>query len=405
MKKKILYITQNGVTDHIGQSQVVPYLLGLAQSGYALHVLSAEKKYRDELIATYQKSFADAGIEWSWIRYHNSPPLVGTLYDLFRMYRKALSIVKREAISLVHCRSYFPALIGYYLKKSHCVKFIFDFRDFYADGGLVNKPFKFVYRYLKKIEGPMIISADKVICLTKKAEGILSSWYLKNLDNPASRFQIIPCCADFTHFDVRNLSAADRMSAMNRANLEDGSFVLLYLGSLGPDYLLAEMIALFRQVLTVRPDACFLFVSNNGRDLVDAECNAQGIALDRIRFLSVERKDIPAFISLADLSVVFIRADLSKAGCSPTKLAELFACNVPVIANAGVGDLDSILNEQRNGSVTVPDFRDETFRAAVEKVLAIRERGTVSIRENSFEFGLEEGVSRYASVYQQLLNE
>ena len=44
---------------------------------------------------------------------------------------------------------------------------------------------------------------------------------------------------------------------------------MLYLGSLGPDYLLDEMVALFRQFLVLKPRAQFLFVSNNGKELVD----------------------------------------------------------------------------------------------------------------------------------------
>ena len=38
----VLYITQNGVADHIGQSQVAPYVLGLAREGHRIHLLSSE---------------------------------------------------------------------------------------------------------------------------------------------------------------------------------------------------------------------------------------------------------------------------------------------------------------------------------------------------------------------------
>jgi glycosyltransferase involved in cell wall biosynthesis len=99
--------------------------------------------------------------------------------------------------------------------------------------------------------------------------------------------------------------------------------------------------------------------------------------------------------------VIFIRADLSKAGCSPTKLAELFACNVPVIANTGVGDMDRIIDLERNGSAIVEDFSEPTLRAAVDEVLAPGH--TTHIRENSREFDLEAGVERYAKVYAELL--
>jgi glycosyltransferase involved in cell wall biosynthesis len=399
-----LYITQNGITDPIGRSQVAPYLLGLAQRGYRIHVLSAEKAGQDILVAQYQRLFDDAGIRWSRVRYHNIPPLISTIYDLLQMYFVAKKIIKSEAIRLVHCRSFPPAVIGYHLKRTLGVKYIFDFRDFYADGGLVNKPFKFVYRYLKKLEGPMIRAADKVVCLTHKAKELLVQWYLQDVASPDGRFQVIPCCADFQHFNVSRLTPADRLTARLRAGVRRDEFVLLYLGSLGPDYLLPQQMALFRQVLEVRPGARFVFVSNNGKELVEAECDAQGVAREAIRFLSADRMDVPALISVADLSVVFIRADLSKAGCFPTKLAELFACNVPVIANAGVGDLDAIISLRKNGSFVVPDFAVGTLRSAVEKVIGCQDSNAVNIRENSREFALEEGVARYAAMYQELLN-
>jgi glycosyltransferase involved in cell wall biosynthesis len=111
---------------------------------------------------------------------------------------------------------------------------------------------------------------------------------------------------------------------------------------------------------------------------------------------------VPAHIALATLSVVFIRADLSKAGCSPTKLAELFAMNVPVIANRGVGDLDAIISPQVNGSVLVDDFGPASLRQAIAKVLGLRETGDIDIRRNSAEFDLPRAIAAYAKVYREL---
>jgi hypothetical protein len=98
-----------------------------------------------------------------------------------------------------------------------------------------------------------------------------------------------------------------------------------------------------------------------------------------------------------------IRADTSKAGCSPTKLAELFARGVPVIADSGVGDLDSIIDPQKNGSVLVNEFADESLSAAVTSVLAVNRFARINIRENSRDFSLGEGVARYSAVNSELL--
>jgi len=83
-------------------------------------------------------------------------------------------------------------------------------------------------------------------------------------------------------------------------------------------------------------------------------------------------------------------------------LAELFACNVPVIANSGVGDLDDILDLGRNNSIVINDFAEPSLREAVNRVISIRRVGRVNIRQNSYEFALDEGVARYAAIYREL---
>ncbi|HTO78409.1 MAG TPA: glycosyltransferase, partial [Methylocystis sp.] len=128
----ILYITQNGVTDHIGRSQVAPYLVGLARRGHDIHVLSAEKSDRDDLIARYAREFEIAEIAWTRIPYRNTPRYLGQARTQWDLRAAARRIVRSERIEAVHCRSFPPALIGWELKQAFGVKFIFDFRDFYA---------------------------------------------------------------------------------------------------------------------------------------------------------------------------------------------------------------------------------------------------------------------------------
>ncbi|TAG85785.1 MAG: glycosyltransferase, partial [Bacteroidetes bacterium] len=41
---QILFISYDGMTDTLGQSQVLPYLVGLSKLGYLITILSAEKK-------------------------------------------------------------------------------------------------------------------------------------------------------------------------------------------------------------------------------------------------------------------------------------------------------------------------------------------------------------------------
>ncbi len=46
--QNVLYISYDGMTDPLGQSQVLPYLIGLSEQGYAFDLISFEKKERFE---------------------------------------------------------------------------------------------------------------------------------------------------------------------------------------------------------------------------------------------------------------------------------------------------------------------------------------------------------------------
>src|SRR5271166_4926417 len=171
----ILYITFNGITDHIGRSQVAPYVLGLAHRGFKIHILSAEKSDREGLIGRYRRLFDDAAIGWTRVDYSNRPPFVGQAVTLSRMRRAARRIVQDEGVRLAHCRCFPPSLIGWDLKRTHGTRFLYDFRHFYADGILEKS--RGLKRLLglgaKRLEGPMIRAADKVVCLTERTPAIL----------------------------------------------------------------------------------------------------------------------------------------------------------------------------------------------------------------------------------------
>jgi glycosyltransferase involved in cell wall biosynthesis len=320
---------------------------------------------------------------------------------LWRMYRRAAAVMEAEKQDVIHCRAYLPLELAVRLKKRFGARLLVDFRDFWADVGIEKKPFKFVYRHLKRREPDYINAADHIVTLTERAAQILMRWYPSAVGGQRENYTIIPCCADFDHFDRQHVDPGS--VERHRRDLDLGeSTVLLYLGSIAHDYLLPEMMQLFKTLLGLRPDAKFLFVSNYGLDLVEREAAAAGVPMDAIRFTTVDRADVPEYLALADLSVVFIRATESKAGCSPTKLAELFAMNVPVIANAGVGDLDSIIDYQRNGSVIVDAFDPGTLTKALQRVLSLAPQDRAGIRPNSTQLSLEEGVRRYASIYEKL---
>lgn len=398
----VLYITQDGITDHIGQAQIAPYLVGLARLGHRIHIVSAEKEGRDELRAHYRALFAEVGIRWTSVRYANKPPLISSFFMMRRLWRAAFGVAKAERPDIVHCRSYLPLTLGMRLKKRLPVRFLADFRDFWVEVGLEIKRFKFVYHYYGKREPAILGAADHVVALTERAVRKLMARYPHVVGGQREGYTVIPCCADFDVFDTSRMPSSAVQSRREQLDIPAGAPVLLYLGSLGPDYLLPQMMDLFRELRRKRPDAVFLILANNDHHLIEHAARDRQVPESTIRSVSVPRQHVPEYMALATLSVVFIRPTDSKAGCSPTKLGELLAANVPVIANAGVGDIDVLLSPERNGSVVVPDFAPETLSKALDVVLSLSGEQRKAIRGASGEFNLDEGVRRYDRVYRLL---
>jgi glycosyltransferase involved in cell wall biosynthesis len=397
---KILYLSHNGVADHIGQSQIAPYLLGLAKLGHDIHLLSLEKPGKDAIIGQYQAAFDAAGIRWTRLRYHRFPPLAAQLFDTLNLRRTAVAIARRERPDVVHCRSYLPIEAGVAVKLATGAKLLIDFRHFYNEGGMKNSRFPFAFRALKKREPYYFAHADHVVALTRKATEILNGWYPS--EQGMGRFTVIPCCADFTMFDPGAVRKADAAAARKQLGIGKQDFVLLYLGTIGPEYLIDEMFDLFAELLKRRPDARFLFLCNNGAEAVQEAARRKGVPADRVIVTGVPRSEVPHYLAISSMSVMFFQPGLNLAGCFPTKLSEVFAFNIPVIANAGIGDLDELLDLQKNCSVAVTSFTPEALGQAIDHVLECSGAHGDEIRDNSRAFDLPTGVADYDRIYRKL---
>ena len=128
--KKILFISHDGMTDPLGQSQVIPYLRELTKEGYHFTILSCDKPEKYKAHKTEIENLVKAiPINWISLPYHKSPPVLSTVYDLFRMRQKAIQLHAEHKFDMVHTRPGIPLLVALHLKKKLGVKFMNDIQD------------------------------------------------------------------------------------------------------------------------------------------------------------------------------------------------------------------------------------------------------------------------------------
>lgn len=400
----VLYISYDGMTDNLGQSQVIPYLKGLTGYGHHFDIISCEKPDKFKAKETEIRKLLDSlNIGWYPLPYTKEPPVLSTVIDVVRMYRKAYSLHKENKYDAVHCRSYLSAMIGQDMKKKFGTKFIFDMRGFWPDEridgdlwNIKNPVYRVIYNYFKKKELQFFNESDLNISLTHA--GLNEIKKMKVSIAQINKFSIIPCCSDYELFKPlpRDLALVKQLG------FEESNKILCYLGSIGTWYMFDEMMAMFKQ-LHFQDNSFRLFIMTpEPPSMVYDSAKKIGINDDLIKIVSATRQQVPKYLSIAHLGISFIKPCFSKLSSSPTKMGEMLAAGVPLICNSGVGDVERIINETKTG-VIIHGFTEDEMLSVAKRAIEMIQVPRENIREQSRPvFALESGVKLYAQAYEKM---
>lgn len=406
----VLYLSYDGMTDPLGQSQVIPYLMGLTKKGYHFHLVSFEKPDAFRQQGTeVGKLLQEAGIIWHPLTYTRQPPILSTLYDLVRLRRLSSQLIRVHKLSLIHCRSYITPLAGWWLKKKFDIPLIFDMRGFYADervdGGLWNLKnpiYKLIYNFFKSKEKQWISGADAVISLTHKGREIMDALHLRSSSQVP--IEVIPCCVDMDHFNRNKIETRDRQQLMQQLDFHHAHPILTYLGAIGTWYLLEEMLRFFNVFLKTYPEAALLFITHEKEDFIRKKVAEANVPQSAVRVFKASRQQVPLLLSIGDASLFFIKPVFSKKASSPTKQGEIMSMGIPVICNTGVGDTEDIIRTYGCG-LLVDVKKPERYAEAVERFEWLSTISTETITNAAGAcFSLASGIEKYAVVYQHLLS-
>lgn len=400
----VCYLSIDGMTDPLGRSQVLPYLAGLAARGHRFHLLSMEKpeRFRRDRVAV-QAICDRAGIVWVPLTYLRRPPVLAGWWNSLRLGRRASRLHSQSRFDIVHARSDLASLAGHSLWRKWGVRFLYDMRalwpDERVDGGSwpqSNPLFRTIYRKFKRHQAEFIRESDAIVCLTNDARALIEKWPGRRADAPIA---VIRCATDLNHF--RLPTRKQRASARRKLGIEQEQKVLTYLGSVGSWYMLDEMLDFFAVFRTRHGSSRFLIVTPDATGPILAKASELGIG-DAILARSATREEVPEMLAASDVGIFFIRPVPSKRASCPTKLGEMLASGLPIVSNAGVGDVAGILQET-GGGVAVQRFD----AAAYEEALAALDRlqfDPVAVRNKAKAmFDLNKGVSAYDALYRQLV--
>jgi glycosyltransferase involved in cell wall biosynthesis len=403
LHKNTLYITFDGLSDPLGQSQILPYICGIAANGFAVTILSCEKKERlEKEKEAIDQLIKDLPITWHYVFYD----LKGGVFSRFLYTRKlhtlARSVCKEKKIDLIHCRSYLASLIGLSFKLKHTIPFVFDMRGFWAneriDGGIWKKSnflHLLFYNYFKKKEKQFIEHSDAIVSLTNAALIELEKQF-PDL-HVSSKTTVIPCCTNTVLFNKENLG-----SPMHVPRISENDHVVVYTGSVGTWYYTREMIDCLLVWQQFIPNIKLLILTKDREELARVLTSYSLEQRMMIVSASSSYKDVSNYLSIAKAAMFFIKPSYSKIASSPTKMAECWAMNLPIITNSGIGDNDLYFINNKGG-ILIADFNKAEYTKACHAYLKLNEEPGAYRQIALDHFDTRMAVAKYTSIYRSLI--
>ena len=405
LDQKVLFVTYDGLRDPLGQSQVLPYIRIISSHVKYLHILSFEKKK----IKKNEKIILPNNVGWTKCKFSYGGTF-SKFIDLLKMIFTTYYLCKKYKFNIVHARSYPSMHATYLLKKIFKYKSVFDMRGFWVDDRVDGNiwpqntlKYRLLFKYYKNLEKKFLQEADIIVILTKKAKVEIE----KISKSIQKKIYIIPCCADYKHFQPLNLVSKNNIK--NKLNIKEESTVISYLGSIGTVYLFDQMIKFFNEVLSNNKNEEYIFLVITKQDKKNIEKKIFDLGykqiIKNIRIVSALRSEVPKYLGISDLMLTLRMPSYSQIAASPTKIGEAFSMGIPVISNKGIGDTDEII-KKFNAGVTFDINSQIDFKNVVNSISIIKKKGGEKLRKQTEEmFSLINANKLYRDIYKSLYND
>lgn len=396
---RALFLTWDGSQQTYLESLFFPIFAELGKLGVEVEVL--QLTWADSsAVATTARAAQQWGIRYSAERTTRRFGLAGQLAGVAQGARLAVRHMRDRKIEVLFPRSLLPATMSLLaLRQLPAARLVFD-----ADGLMADERVDFggwterspAYRVLRAVETRTLHHADAVITRTQAAKAILVS---RAGAEVAPKIFVIPNAKDPATFTPANAEARARQR--QRWGIPEQVPLVIYTGSLGPQYVPERMLDLVLALRQREPDTRFVAFTFQEQQL-QAALRARGIPADHAVITRAEPNEIPAALAASDLGLALRQVTFSQRAICPIKVAEYLQCGVPVVSSP-VGDLADQLDSRV--AFLVDPSRDSDIGPACdwffERVLPRRDQVRQDCRRLGEQlFGVQSCAVAYRAAFQ-----
>lgn len=351
MKKSIAYITIDGILEPLGQSQILSYLLLMSRE-YDFTIYSLEKF--DDLknlieVDLLNMKLKEKNINWKYSIYKKN-----RLLSKFNFFKLLILILRNKPyrFSLIHSRSFLPALIAYIVHQFYKIPYIYDMRGYWLEEkyelGVFNGK-KTLYQILSKIDKNLISNASHIFTLST-----VSTNYLSGLYNLKNRISTIYTATDLNKFYEKPI-------------IHKQYITIGYVGTTLGWYNFNETLN-FINIAFKKSDLFRFKLITKDKDVLKKIIDAN-IDLNKVEIINSSFSDIEYKLDDLDYAVFFINRSFSKSASMPTKFGEFLSKGIPCITNDGVGDVSSIIYQNPKIGYVVNSYTSFNYDIILNELL------------------------------------
>lgn len=397
----VLFVTWDGPQVSYLEGLFLPIFRRLSDIGIRFHVLQFTWGSTSS-IETRRNACVHAGISYRAVTILRQPRAVGALATAFIGARHVKEAVHVNHVDVVMARSTLPALATILaLRNSQC-RMVFD-----ADGLPLDEridfsgqsPSSLINRLLRDVEAQSVRRANVVLTRSSKAIEILHA--RAGAGTSVEKFYVVTNGRDAEQFKPHG--ATERAKVRRKLGLNVGTPLVVYAGSMGPQYCMDEMIRFFVMVHDRSPDAHLLILTGSP-EVVQSALDKHSQLNAFVTTLTVSAQDVPQYLGCADVGLALRQPSFSMQAVAPIKLGEYLLCGLPVVATAGIGDTEAISTDV---GMLLQRMDETELKAAadwfIDSVLPQREHYRSSSRLAGLNwFSLEASAMSYRNAFQHL---
>lgn len=335
---RILFVTWDGPQVSYVESLFIPIFRGLAEHGIDTDILQFRWGTQAQE-AQVRRLCAEAGIGYRSVRVRQGWRGLAPFTTAVLGARHVRRCVRDFGSDVIMPRSILPSIPVLRAGGATLRPILLD-----ADGLALDErvefaglsPKSFTYRLLRDVEAQSVREAAAVIVRSDSAKGVLA-----NRAGPPvteDRFVTVTNGRDERLFHPFNQSERETVRA--ELGIAPQAPLLVYAGSVGPQYRFDQLAALAEALLDRRADSRLLVLTGSP-DAARAALVSRDRLANVTTIMRAPPDEVPRYLAAADIGAAFRTASFSTRAVAPVKLSECLLCGVPVVGTASIGDTRS----------------------------------------------------------------